>query len=299
MQPAPIAVVDDDPLIVGLIAKIFAGKYEVKGFPNAREARDHFSVRSHGTRLLILDWEMPEESGLEFLRDFKRDTANRYLPVIMVTGRSDPADVDAGIQAGAFYYLPKPFDHRILRALVDSAISDHEAAIIHLDPVAREIGERMVECVFRFRTTDEARDLARWLASTCPDAEGAQLGLHELLINAIEHGNLNISHEEKSAFLEEQTLVNEIQARLESPEYASRRAEVSFKKKPDRLEFEIRDQGRGFDFQKYLSLSPDRAFSRHGRGIVIARHLCFDSLEYTAPGNCVTAIVKRRKYTFD
>lgn len=295
MQPAPIVVVDDDPLIIALISKIFAGKYNVIGFPNAKEARAHFADRSHGARILILDWEMPEETGLDFLREFKKDSANRYLPVIMVTGRSAPADVEAGIQAGAFYYLPKPFDHRILRALVDSAISDHEATILRLDPAARQIAEKMLDSVFSFRTTDEARDLARWLAAACPDAEGAQLGLHELLINAVEHGNLNISHEEKSAFLESQTLITEIRTRLESPEYASRRAEVSFRRKPEQLEFEIRDQGRGFDFQKYLSLSPDRAFSRHGRGIVLARHLCFDSLEYAPPGNCVTAIVKKIK----
>ncbi|MCE9596571.1 MAG: response regulator [Spirochaetia bacterium] len=295
MQLPPVVVVDDDPLIVALITKIFAGKHEILSFPNAREARAHFSGRSHRARILILDWEMPELSGLDFLRELKKDPANRYLPVIMVTGRSAPADVEVGIQAGAFYYLTKPFDHRILRALVDSAISDHEAAIVRLDPAARRIGETMAESVFCFKTTDEARELARWLASTCPDAEGAQLGLHELLINAVEHGNLNISHEEKSALLEQQALGDEIRARLKKPEYSSRRAEISFKRKADRLEFEIRDQGRGFDFRKYLSLSPDRAFSSHGRGIALARNLCFDSLEYSEPGNRVTAIVNKIK----
>ncbi|HNJ05855.1 MAG TPA: hypothetical protein PLB73_16460, partial [Leptospiraceae bacterium] len=58
--------------------------------------------------------------------------------------------------------------------------------------------------------------------------------------------------------------------------------------------FFIEDQGEGFDFDMFLSLTPERAFSEHGRGIAIARYLCFDELDYVAPGNKVHAVIRQK-----
>ena len=72
------------------------------------------------------------------------------------------------------------------------------------------------------------------------------IGLFELLINAIEHGNLGLSHEEKAALLAHGQLDEERERRLALPEYAARYVTTTFRRYPDRIEIEIEDQGDGF-----------------------------------------------------
>ncbi|HMU84466.1 MAG TPA: response regulator [Leptospiraceae bacterium] len=288
-----VLIVDDDPLIVDLVLQIFAdSSHRVFKAANATEAEN--LVHSENISLIILDWEMPGRSGIDLLRDLKRDRKYKYLPVIMLTSRSDEADVKAGIGAGAFYYLTKPFDKRILMALVDSATNDFKAIRIREQPDPSVIYSCARSSVFEFRTPEEAVELAKWLARMCPDAQGAQLGLQEILVNAIEHGNLGIAYEEKTQLVQKQALYAEMRRRLLIEPYASRRARVTFEKRESSYSFFIEDQGEGFDFDMFLSLTPERAFSEHGRGIAIARYLCFDELDYVAPGNKVHAVIRQK-----
>ena len=55
--------------------------------------------------------------------------------------------------------------------------------------------------------------------------------------------------------------------------------------------FIVRDEGAGFDWQRYLDFAPDRAFDPNGRGIAMARRMSFAQLEYRGCGNEVVAIV--------
>ncbi|HQI20112.1 MAG TPA: response regulator, partial [Leptospiraceae bacterium] len=86
-----VLIVDDDPLIVDLVLQIFAdSSHRVFKAANATEAEN--LVHSENISLIILDWEMPGRSGIDLLRDLKRDRKYKYLPVIMLTSRSDEAD---------------------------------------------------------------------------------------------------------------------------------------------------------------------------------------------------------------
>jgi hypothetical protein len=58
------------------------------------------------------------------------------------------------------------------------------------------------------------------------------------------------------------------------------------------VSFDIADQGDGFDWQKYLEISPERAFDPHGRGVAMSRMMSFDTLEYIGSGNRVIATKK-------
>ena len=67
---------------------------------------------------------------------------------------------------------------------------------------------------------------------------------------------------------------------------------VEFMRNPGELRFTVRDQGKGFDWQQYLEMSPERAFDTHGRGIAMSKLLSFDRLEYRGCGNEVECVVK-------
>jgi anti-sigma regulatory factor (Ser/Thr protein kinase) len=146
---------------------------------------------------------------------------------------------------------------------------------------------------FQLKTIHQAHALASYLSELYPDPQKVITGLTELMINAIEHGNLAISYEEKSEFTKQGTLNQEIQRRLELPEYKNRYANVSFQLSESMLEITIEDQGAGFDWEQYMEFNSDRLLDPHGRGIAIANKLSFCEVEYLGGiGNKVVARLK-------
>lgn len=85
-------------------------------------------------------------------------------------------------------------------------------------------------------------------------------GLQELLINAVEHGNLGISYAEKSLLMLKNRLHNEIERRVQDPAYSQLQASVHLMRDADGLSLTIQDQGQGFAWQDFLEFSPERAF---------------------------------------
>jgi anti-sigma regulatory factor (Ser/Thr protein kinase) len=141
----------------------------------------------------------------------------------------------------------------------------------------------------QFSTPEDVNHVAGILASICPDPETASQGLVELLLNAVEHGNLGITYEEKKQYMFNETLESELKRRLLLPEYMYRKASVSFKRNDSALEFIISDQGNGFDWEKYLVPDPARVLDPNGRGIAMARRFSFSNVEFHGAGNVVKA----------
>ena len=160
------------------------------------------------------------------------------------------------------------------------------------DPhVPAGMGSAGVPVVYACKTPDEARTLAGQLAQLCPDPEQALIGLLELLLNAVEHGNLGISYAEKSALVQQSALGAELERRLLLPEYADKTATVSVTWTGDEIHFLIRDQGAGFDWSPYLEIDPARVRHPNGRGIAWAKGVSFQRIEYHGIGNEVLAVV--------
>ncbi len=144
---------------------------------------------------------------------------------------------------------------------------------------------------FRFRTLVEARDLSLLLANAFPEPQRVVVGIAELLINAVEHGNLGLGYAAKTALHASQRWEEEIERRLRDPASAHRCAEASLRRDEDSIRLRVADEGEGFDWRPYLEVDPQRAADVHGRGIAVARLLCFDRLEYLGCGNVVVATV--------
>lgn len=145
---------------------------------------------------------------------------------------------------------------------------------------------------FEIRTMAEAAGLATLLAAAHPDPARVVMGLTELLVNAVEHGNLGITYHEKAELLDRGDLQAEIERRLKVPERASRRVRVTFRRAPDQLTTCIEDEGEGFDWLPYLDYDPERALDSNGHGIAIARGVCFDDVTYHGRGNVVVATLR-------
>ena len=285
-----IVIVDDDPAILDLVRHTLSRlNCEVLVFEDSVEAFRWLQDTVRSVSAIILDWNMPDITGIDLLRQIKKIDELKYIPVIMLTGRSDPDDIRQGIDAGAFYYLTKPFNQRVLSTLVRSAIN-HYARFESLQYEVEEgqhISQTLRHGRFELNEFEQAERLSRFLTHSCPDPVGVRLGLHELLVNAIEHGNLCITYEEKTELISLGRLHAEIKSRLARPEFSDRKVVVEFERTDEYIDFFVTDMGAGFDFETYLSLSPERAFSNHGRGIAMANSMSFDELEYFEPGNRV------------
>lgn len=115
---------------------------------------------------------------------------------------------------------------------------------------------------------------------------GIRIGLREMLINAIEHGNLGITFAEKSRTIEDGTYLNLIKERQRDPRYRDRTLGVLYSLRAGRVLFAIRDQGAGFDHRAAFEREPVGTDVFHGRGIAIARRF-FDVVRYNNSGNRV------------
>jgi sigma-B regulation protein RsbU (phosphoserine phosphatase) len=144
---------------------------------------------------------------------------------------------------------------------------------------------------FELHTIPEGVSLATALARAFPDPDRAVIGLTELLVNAVEHGNLGITYEEKATLLEDGELAREIERRASRPDLGARRVKVTLKRTADRIITTIEDEGSGFDWRAYVDYDPARLLDPSGRGIAIARATIFDNLVYNDRGNVVIAEV--------
>lgn len=240
---------------------------------------------------ILLDRMMPDMSGLEFIRSFRRLSGARHVPVVMQTAAAQDLQVAEGLAEGVFHYLTKPFRRELLQAVLRNALA-HGAALRELENSLRRSGSamtRLQSCRFEFRDLDDVEAIAAVLARAYPVPADALTGIRELMINAVEHGNLAISYKDKSELLAAGELRAEIDRRLARPPYATRVADVELKRVADAIELTIRDAGAGFDFRRYLDFDPARLAASHGRGIAMSRMLSFDELRYVEPGNAVVA----------
>lgn len=112
-----ILIVEDESDIRELMMlHLTRAGYECTGLQDASQALEY--IRSGEIKLAIVDWMLPDVSGLELIRQLRRVQTSDRLGVLMVTAKGEPSDVILGLEVGADDYLIKPFDVQVLTARV-------------------------------------------------------------------------------------------------------------------------------------------------------------------------------------
>lgn len=150
MSEASVLIVDDEAAIRDMVAAAL----EVAGFQclRADSARTAYAlIVDEQPDLLLLDWMMPEVSGIEFLRRLRRDERTTELPVILLTAKAEEDNLVQGLDAGADDYVTKPFSPRELiarvRALLRRRDLGQQDAPVHVqdlvyDPISHHVSIR-------------------------------------------------------------------------------------------------------------------------------------------------------------
>lgn len=294
-MPVNLLIVDDNAVIRAVIQEMLEPcGYVLDTAADGLAAWEKIDGDPSRFDLMLLDKQMPRLDGISLLKRMKTDGRFQDLPVIMLTGDNRQEDIIEGLAEGARYYLTKPSTEDVLRIVIKNALDEfrqkrelraligHQANNLNL----------LRRAEFRYRTLPEARDLALLLADASMNPARTVTGYSELLINAVEHGNLGISYAEKSRLLSEGRWLDEVEARLKHPDYSCHLVNVTLEKTDAAFRVTIADQGKGFDWTTYVEFSPERAFDLNGRGIAMSKALSFDSIEYMGNGSSVVTTVR-------
>lgn len=121
IQMKTILLVEDDLAIREMV--VFALEKEGYNVIEAEEGRAaHVAIANERPDLILLDWMLPGDSGIEICRQLKRDENTRHLPIIMLTARGEEDDRVQGLETGADDYMSKPFSVRELLARIKALL---------------------------------------------------------------------------------------------------------------------------------------------------------------------------------
>lgn len=118
---ANILLVEDEPAIQELLAfnVLQCGFRAIQAFDVASAAAE---IKRALPDLILLDWMLPDTTGVEFARRLRADQRTRNIPIIMLTARTEERDKVMGLEAGADDYITKPFSPRELMARIRAVL---------------------------------------------------------------------------------------------------------------------------------------------------------------------------------
>ena len=146
MTSSKILIVEDETPIREMIAfHLTRAGFEPLQAEDCRQARQ--LLADERPALALIDWMLPDMSGLELTRQLKRDSEHEDLAVIMLTARADEHDKVSGLEGGADDYMTKPFSPRELLARIQAVLrrargadnESYDAGKLQLDAAAHRV----------------------------------------------------------------------------------------------------------------------------------------------------------------
>jgi len=291
-----VLIVDDSAidrrLAGGLLEK---HRFSPSYAENGRKALEH--IARERPDIVVTDLHMPELNGLELVEAIRK----RYpsLPVVLMTAHGSEDIAVLALKTGAASFVPKRRLAVDLARTIDGVLGlskgaggrapseslalleEREAAFILDNDVAR-----LPELVQRLEA--ELSTLA-----FCDETEILQIGvaLREAIVNAIYHGNLDVSSDLLDAG--GNAFLDLVEARRSEAPYCNRTVELLVRYERDAITYTVTDQGCGFDLRSLPDPTDASNLERvHGRGVMLMR-MFMDRVTHNQKGNVVT-MQKRR-----
>jgi len=295
---ARILLIDDESLVRDELGGLLEDEgYEVICGSDGHEGLELF--RQEQPDMVITDVRIPRSDGLSLAMAIRE--LSPATPVTIITGHGSEQMAIKALRAGVTDFLKKPVR---LDDLASALLRMETARLIpHREPANLPSSAHLVEHCWTYELQNDLDAIPSFVdvvLSTCTSGFPRQgilelsLALRELLLNALEHGNLGLTYEEKTTALDEGTLDEMLAKRGSRPPFANRRARVVTRRGDEHLVVEIIDEGNGFDWRALPDPTDvDHLLEGHGRGVLLAR-MSVDKLEYNDKGNKVT-IRKRFK----
>lgn len=148
---------------------------------------------------------------------------------------------------------------------------------------------RIYNC--KLKDLDGIYNLSQALAQYFPKPDQFVTGIYELLLNAVEHGNLGIGFEAKTKLIRQGKWKEEVIRRLALPENAGKEVEIKLTYNDAECSLTIIDQGNGFHWKEFVGRTAGNK-SPNGRGLWIAFNSKFDRIIFNSAGNEVTCIAE-------
>jgi CheY-like chemotaxis protein/anti-sigma regulatory factor (Ser/Thr protein kinase) len=292
----PLIVVADDSLLEQrYVGRILAqhGGWRVAFARNGVEALE--AITKAPPAVVLTDMNMPQMDGLTLVEKVREQFP--LVPVVLMTGSGSERVAVAALKAGAADYVPKQALAHDLTPVLERVLSVGQAECRRfrvLQGMVRRSAQFVLESdpslvpplVAQFR-----EDLIEMGLCDLTGATRAGIALEEALLNAVYHGNLEVSSDLRQNG--DEAFHQLAQERRAVEPYASRRVRVTARLTLASATFVIADQGPGFDITKIPDPThPDFLERPSGRGVLLMRTF-MDEVRYNPTGNRVT-LVKRR-----
>ena len=252
---------------------------------NGREALD--AITQSPPDVVVTDLLMPEVDGLELVQEVKSNWPT--LPVVLMTAHGNEETAVTALRVGAASYVPKKNLTRDLEETVRNVL-----AVASSDEADRQVLHSLRKVELEFEIGNDLNGLRPLIShiqnhlremEVCNDSDILRVStaLQEALMNAVEHGNLEMNSELREVGGEEYAKLGRSRRREEP--YVSRRVHVSAKINRDRLTLVIRDGGNGFDPDSL----PANVQKVSGRGLMLIRTF-MDEVSFNEAANEITMV---------
>ncbi len=284
-----ILFIDDDDNICKLANRLFTKKtsYSFDIVKSFREAKEYLLKNTYN--IVISDYVLSEnETGLDILKFIKEKRLSYKF--ILISGFLDYSYLVNAINQGADKFLPKPVNWEQLLTILKSFYYyelEKEKDVFPTKDLY-EINSKITFSTDMFHTIQYSKWIIKEFNDLLSDIENSKLtmGYNELILNAIEHGNLGIDSIKKREALANRSYEQLLKEKLNCKELVEKKICVKKKYSNGELVVSIADEGNGFNTENIFNSHIDTA-SMNGRGIKIAQAI-FDKIEYNDKGNIVT-----------
>jgi CheY-like chemotaxis protein len=296
-----ILLIDDDAAVLDMVQSALSHYgMEVHAYPDAAQAVELLqNPNAPIFDLVISDINMEGLDGFDVIHKVK--ATHPHLPVVLMTGQGSVDYAIRAMRIGASNLFMKPIAIRDLVQSVFHLVDLHRDLRLADDGLRGLVNERRH---FLFRSDElDVPSLMHHLTdrlvpmgfASASNIDVIAMALHEALVNALEHGNLDLDSNLKGDLFAEQDPYAVLRAqRMADPQYAGRMVEVRLAMDTERFEVEISDEGRGFEASRLMPLQPDSDMAPHcGRGLPLIL-LVMDEVHFNDKGNQIRLVLRRK-----